>query len=260
MMVEVNKSIPFTQDVSEVATEKKLQELNSNPNLNEKNVVEIMNKFIPSYNANAIDSIQSSYTLLHIAAKFDCHIIANFLIKAGADVDSRDSDGCTPLHYTAIYGSNIAVAKILIANGANINQEDHFKRQPLYYALQDNHLRPTNFPIAKFLLNNGADRSDLHAYITETSKRKCIAIACVTSATAAAITPLILTYNTNFSVFAVMEGALVSVVSVGVIAYELAYTWTQRTINSKLDAVKLDDVKLDRVKLYDAPSCSRQPT
>ena len=46
------------------------------------------------------------------------------LIAAGADVNQQDNDGRTPLHLAADNGHQ-AVAQALIAAGADVNQQDH---------------------------------------------------------------------------------------------------------------------------------------
>lgn len=39
-------------------------------------------------------------TLLSIAAQFGCYEICNLLIKEGANVNTQNNQGNTPLHYT----------------------------------------------------------------------------------------------------------------------------------------------------------------
>ncbi|KAK0648262.1 ankyrin repeat-containing domain protein [Cercophora newfieldiana] len=56
-------------------------------------------------------------TALHIATIQDNASLASLLLEAGADLEARDADGCTPLHYC----SDIATTRILIAAGANAN-------------------------------------------------------------------------------------------------------------------------------------------
>ena len=49
--------------------------------------------------------------------------IAELLIKKGADIKTKDSNGVTPLHIVA-RTDNIALAEMLIAGGADINVKD----------------------------------------------------------------------------------------------------------------------------------------
>ena len=54
------------------------------------------------------------------------------LVDAGADIDARDDDQVTPLHYAA--GSNQGMVKVLIERGANVNVLNGVQRSPLWYA------------------------------------------------------------------------------------------------------------------------------
>lgn len=55
------------------------------------------------------------------------------LICAGLDVDSRDENGSTALHFAADRGQ-AAAAELLLQAGANINQVDLDGQSPLHYA------------------------------------------------------------------------------------------------------------------------------
>lgn len=47
-------------------------------------------------------------TALHLAAQMQLEEVAKLLLSTGkCDVNSRDADGCTPLHYAAENGENI---------------------------------------------------------------------------------------------------------------------------------------------------------
>lgn len=60
------------------------------------------------------------------------------LIDKGADVNSRDSDGSTPLCHAAMQGDE-AIAKLLIDKEADVNSEDSAGFMPLYFAILKNH-------------------------------------------------------------------------------------------------------------------------
>ena len=70
---------------------------------------------------------------------------AKFLIEHGANVNSRNNSGDTPLHFAP----NIEIAKLLIDNGADVNVRDKSRFTPLHNA--------KNYKIAKLLIDNGAD-------------------------------------------------------------------------------------------------------
>jgi ankyrin repeat protein len=57
-------------------------------------------------------------------------VIADALIRAGAQVDARDHDGKTPLH-SALENSNQELAEFLVRNGADIFAEDDDGMTPL---------------------------------------------------------------------------------------------------------------------------------
>lgn len=70
-------------------------------------------------------------SLLHQAVRQGFGNVAQALIDAGINVDIKDHDGNTPLHYAAYY-DQAGVARVLIANGADIWRENSHKgRFPL---------------------------------------------------------------------------------------------------------------------------------
>lgn len=72
------------------------------------------------------------------------------LIKAGADVNARDKDGCTPIMYSVMNG-NVGgfMVKMLVDNGADINATDDKGRTALMYV--------SNGAGAGVLITNGID-------------------------------------------------------------------------------------------------------
>ncbi len=57
-------------------------------------------------------------TLLSIAAQYGCHDICKLLIKEGANVNTQNYLGNTPLHYT-IASNSSDISDLFIENGAN---------------------------------------------------------------------------------------------------------------------------------------------
>lgn len=83
-----------------------------------------------------------------------------FLIDQGANVDSQNEEGRTPLMSTCEWGY-IETAKLLLKEGANVNIKDHQGRTALAYArdepsiLMDPELIVEKNWVAKLLVENG---------------------------------------------------------------------------------------------------------
>ena len=62
--------------------------------------------------------------------------LINILLDKGADIESRDYSGATPLAHAALWKMNIDAIKILIKRGADANTRNN-KSQPLFDLLLD---------------------------------------------------------------------------------------------------------------------------
>ena len=91
------------------------------------------------------------YTTLfrsHRAAQKGHKEITELLIAKGADVNAKEEDGWTPLHY-AVYEGYKEIAELLIAKGADVNAKEEDGWTPLHDAATKE--------IAELLIDNGAD-------------------------------------------------------------------------------------------------------
>ena len=85
-------------------------------------------------------------------------IVAQMLLKAGAEVNQKDKRGLTPLMLACgkpIYGYK-AVAEVLVKKGAFVNMRDSLGNTPLLLALSGG-----TIDIAELLIERGADISAL---------------------------------------------------------------------------------------------------
>ena len=99
-----------------------------------------------------IASDGDSNTLLHYAARFkSSEEIVQALLDAGANIESMESFGYTPLHYAITYDSP-AIAKVLLRNNANYNAVSHNHMTMLEAAVV-----VASVEMVKVLLKTGAD-------------------------------------------------------------------------------------------------------
>ena len=82
--------------------------------------------------------------------------VVKYLISKGADIESRDKQRLTPLHY-ASKDDQLEVVKYLISIGANIESKALNNKTPLHYAASKGHLA-----IMKYLISKGANIVAVH--------------------------------------------------------------------------------------------------
>jgi ankyrin repeat protein len=100
--------------------------------------------------ASAVEPDSCGNQSLHMVGRGE---IAELLIKAGADVNARGDDGMMPLHTAAKEGCS-DVVRVLIANGAKLNETHEFGLTPLVYAVCA--ASPEGVETTRILLEAGA--------------------------------------------------------------------------------------------------------
>lgn len=94
-------------------------------------------------------------TPLHIAAKFNNVPVIRFLVQHKADPNSKNKNGKTPLHFAVIFSrGKIEAVKLLIFYGANVNAKDKIGRTPLYELAS---VRLFFKNIAEYLISHGVN-------------------------------------------------------------------------------------------------------
>jgi len=76
--------------------------------------------------------------------------IVKYLVDKGANVNSQDEVGSTPLHYSA--ESSLEIVKYLVNKGAYVNAQNNNDETPLHLAIEK-----TSLEIVKYLVDKGAD-------------------------------------------------------------------------------------------------------
>ncbi|XP_058131631.1 transient receptor potential cation channel subfamily A member 1 [Dasypus novemcinctus] len=99
---------------------------------------EIVKLMISSYTGdrdivNAVDGNQE--TLLHRVSLFDHHDLAEYLISVGADINSIDSEGRSPL-LLATASASWNIVNLLLSKGAHVDIKDHLGRNFLHLTVQ----------------------------------------------------------------------------------------------------------------------------
>jgi ankyrin repeat protein len=100
-------------------------------------------------------------TALHVTALRRHTDIARLLINLGSDVNPRDIEGVTPLHFAVQTQPNsepvrLELVQLLITNGADVNARAFMGRGPLHYAFGFG-WGAEQLTAIELLLENGAD-------------------------------------------------------------------------------------------------------
>lgn len=97
-------------------------------------------------------------TPLHYAVWGNQVAVARLLLEHGANVSARDDFGFIPFQDAVMYG-RLEIVKLLIEYKADVNKPTPFGDQPIHLAVMDSPeiSEDTNVEIVRLLLDNGAD-------------------------------------------------------------------------------------------------------
>ena len=96
---------------------------------------------------NQID--ENGQNLLHEAVAFNNNLLGKELIARNIDVNHKDVNFQTPLHYAA-NNKETALAELILNSGGNLNIEDKYGNQPLWTAVFN---AKGDYEIVKLLMN-----------------------------------------------------------------------------------------------------------
>lgn len=102
------------------------------------------------YNLENIREEDLNYHLLQASSWNDIGAVKQ-LLNRGADINSQDSLGRTPLHYATLNNS-LELMNFLLTNGINPNIKDYLGKTPLFYAIEHRGTKQLDL-----LLKYGAD-------------------------------------------------------------------------------------------------------
>jgi hypothetical protein len=106
---------------------------------------------VPQGGVKSTDPIVTkNKTILHAIAKGDPIDLKNHILL-GADVNEKNKQGWTPLHFATVRGKT-GCAEVLVSNGASLDERTGTLKTPLHFAADRGYLE-----IAKLLVENGAD-------------------------------------------------------------------------------------------------------
>ena len=129
---------------------------NSTEDQTKKNKLKEIIKFLIEKGADVNGKDDEENTPLHYAVLEEGGIdkeIVQLLLDKGADVNASNSDGDTPLHLVVSYPESSEITKLLIEKGADVNMINADGNTPVHIVVS----YPESSEITKLLIENGAD-------------------------------------------------------------------------------------------------------
>lgn len=99
----------------------------------------------------AVERNAGKYTPFLNGVQSGSEQVMELLLKRGANINAKTSEGFTPMHVAAYY-DQCAAATLLLRHGLSVNARDAHQRTPLMIAAQQG-----NMKMVKFLLDHQAD-------------------------------------------------------------------------------------------------------
>jgi hypothetical protein len=132
---EPKRSNPVTKDAFFKAARSKDEFLNAIWN----GKIEIVKAAVENgVDVNLVDfKSDGQPTALMLAFRGGREEIARYLISKKANVNGRDANGNTPLFFLTMFKDNVAMAKLLIENGADVNITNGFGNTALKFCPSD---------------------------------------------------------------------------------------------------------------------------
>jgi len=107
---------------------------------------------------NVLD--EENRNLLQEAIAWERNDICVELIRREIDVNHKDPQGLTPVHFVALY-RNASIARIILENQGRLDLEDEHENQPLWTAVVS---AKGDYSVVALFMQNGADANHINKH------------------------------------------------------------------------------------------------
>ncbi|WP_264337014.1 MULTISPECIES: ankyrin repeat domain-containing protein [unclassified Wolbachia] len=115
--------------------------------------------------ANLETKNNSGWTPLHYASLYNHFEVVEYLVGRIANLEAKDNNGWTPLHYVSLKDYQLKIMDYLTKSGANLEAKDDSGRTPLHCASLNGSLKLVKYLIkakASLEVRDNSDRTPLH--------------------------------------------------------------------------------------------------